>query len=369
MLKTNYDDLSSMREGDTKPRRKLSAGVIAVICLLTLIIIAVAILIIYNLLSNVELEEKQSEAPAVTEGAEQDIQTPVVPEAIASPADAPAASSGEAPDFSQSTSASSLANAAKPVSYDAAVQYHDYVMQAGDTLESVAAGNNITIQTLISINQIKNLSAAMEGTKLRIPDRNGRLYTVEEGDMLSSITKKFNLSMGWKTLQEINNLKAETIFVGQQIFIPDETTVQSISHAASGIDFKSPLRGGKTTGYYGQSVVDPVSKSTIYLEGVLIGASDGAVVAASSSGTVMDVAYSTGNMAGFFVRISHDGGYSSYYYFLDQDSIKVSVSDKVDPGDPLGTISASSSPFGTPALYFKIEQNGIMLDPNQWFEN
>ncbi len=368
MLKTNYDDLSSMREGNTKPRRKLSAGVIAVICLLTLIIIAVAILIIYNLLSNVELEEMQSEAPVVAEETEQDIQTPVVPETIASPADAPAASA-QAPDFSQSTSASSLAHAAKPVSYDDAVQYHDYVMQPGETLESVAAKNNITIQTLISINQIKNLSAAMEGTKLRIPDRNGRLYTVEEGDMLSSITKKFNLSMGWKTLQEINNLKAETIFVGQQIFIPDETTVQSISHAASGIDFKSPLRGGKTTGYYGQSVVDPVSKSTIYLEGVLIGASDGAVVAASSSGTVMDVAYSTGNMAGFFVRISHDGGYSSYYYFLDQDSIKVSVSDKVDPGDPLGIVSASSSPFGTPVLYFKIEQNGIMLDPNQWFEN
>lgn len=357
-----YDDYSSMNDTDGRSGGKRNKVLVAVVVFLVLIIIAVAVLIIVNLASS----DKPSTGAVTSADSAQNaesgpqMEAPVVPQTVQS--------ADTVPDFSQSTTAASLSQTNRPA-YDNQVVYTTYVMQEGDTLESIAQKSGITLQTIISVNQIKNLAAVIPGTELSIPDRSGRLYTVEEGDMLSSITKKFNLSMGWKTLQEINGLKAETIFVGQTLFIPDETAVQSISYSAGGIDFVSPLKGGKTVGYYNQSVQDPVSKNNILLDGLLISAPDGSAVTAAAAGTVMDVAYSTGQMAGFFVRISHDGGYSSYYCFLDQDSISVNVSDKVDAGAVLGKISASASPFGTACLLFKIEQSGIMLDPNQWFDN
>lgn len=376
MLKSNYDDLSSIKEENQKSKRKLSPAVIAVISLLTLIIIAVAVLIIYNVLSKVDpaagTNTVAASAPAADAGETISLEPPSVPESASTsvpvPEPATATPSTANPDFSQTTTAQSLSSAAA-VDYEDAVQYQDYTMQNGDTLDSVAQKFGVTLQTILSINQIKNPSAIVTGTTISIPDRSGRLYTVEEGDMLSSITRKFGLSMGWKTLQEVNGLKAEKIYVGQTLFIPDETAVQSISFAAGGIAFKNPLSGGTTIGYYGQSRVDPVSKSNIILDGLLISASEGAVVKAAASGTVMDVAFDSRGNKGFFIKIAHDGGYNSYYYYLDSESIKVSVSDKVDIGDSLGTLSSASSPYNSPTLFFQIEQNTIMLDPSVFFGN
>jgi lipoprotein NlpD len=362
MIKTNYDDLSNMPEGGQKPKRKLSNAFIAVICLLTVIIIAVAILIIYNMLSKVEAPQAAASAPAVEQTVDE-----TAPAATAdTEPEIPAPAAPVVPDFSQVSTAQSLGNAAKP-SYEDQVQYQEYTLGKGETLETVASKFGITIQTILSVNQIKNPSAVVEGTKITVPDRSGRLYTVEEGDMLSSITKKSNLSMGWKTLQEVNGLKGESIFVGQKLFIPDETAVESISFAASGIEFKSPLKGGTMIAYYGQSQLNPSTKTTEILNGILIAGSEGAAVTAASSGTVMDTAYDATGSQGYYVKISHDGGYNSYYCFLDMNSIKVGVSDKVDIGDEIGSISSGSSPYGSPTLYFKIEQNGIMLDPSVFF--
>lgn len=369
MLKTNYDDLSSMSEGGQKSRKKLSKAVVAVICLLTLIIIAVAVLIIYNLLSKVEAPtagttvaqtssfDVPSEAPAeavpeASGSTEATVLSPNIPET--------------ALEFNQGTTAASLKDTSRK-SFDAEVKYQNYTLVGSETLETVASKFNVSIQTLLSINQIKNPAAVVAGTSIMIPDRNGRYYTVEKDDTLSYIVNKFNLTIGWKTLMEINGLKGEGIFVGQKLFIPDESSVESISFAASGIDFSSPLSKGHVVAYYGQSQVNPGTKASKLLDGILISGSEGASINAASFGTVMDVAYDASKEMGFFVKISHEGGYNSYYCFLNSDSVSVSVSDKVDAGQKIGTISSESSPYDSPTLLFKIEQNGIMLDPSVFF--
>lgn len=351
MSKRDYDDISTYE--DTKAKKKLSPAVTLIIVLITLIIIAVIGLVIINFLKKTPsikdtinvTPPKQEQVGEMNKEPEpqvvQEIQTPVITE----------------PDFSNTTTAMNLSKTTK-TNLDGQVIYQNYTMVEGDTLESVANKFGITLQTILSVNQIKNPSAVVAGSLLQIPDRSGRRYVVEDGDMLSSITRKFKLNMGWKTLQEINGLKSESIKVGQVLFIPDEAAISSPSVIAKALEFKAPV-AGTTIAYYGQSLENPVTKQNMIMDGILISTTQNALIKAAASGVVMDIAHDS-NQDSFFVKLSHDGNYSTYYYNLDPDSIRVEIGQKLNIGEELGLLKSNS-------LYFKIEQDMIMLDPAAFF--
>ena len=196
---------------------------------------------------------------------------------------------------------------------------------------------------------------------LRIPDRDGQLYTVQSGDSLSIITNRFNPSLGWKTLQELNGLRSEVIFPGQKIFIPS-AQVDDDGSLASFDRFVRPA-DGRITGLYGQTVVYGTSENIVVLQGIWIEGSPDAPVAASGTGVVVDA----GNVPdglGRFVVLSHENGYRTTYGHLGQASVK--VGDQVKQGQQVGTMGNSGN-IGRTALYFSIEQEGVALNPANFF--
>jgi len=240
------------------------------------------------------------------------------------------------------------------------VKYTEYVIQEGDSLDSIAQKFGLTRETIISVNQIKSTTSLFIGSILQIPDRNGTLYTVKEGDTLSSIVQTLNLTLGWKALSDVNGLRNETVNVGDKLFIPlesvQETGTLNVSLEPS---FSLPNDSAITVALYNQKVADPLGNSAIQLDGILLQASDGSPVTAAEAGTVIDRGFNDNGTG--FIKILHSSGYTTYYDYVS--NICVNSTDRVSKGDIIGYFANGSTNLLNPTIFFRIEQDGIPLDP------
>ena len=375
MGRDSYDDMvSPSRSGRGRKRGGSKAGIIAalgiVICLLAVIV--------YIFVSppkeesvsrekqqqiNVEVKkiedvtpEVKTEVPVTATNTVTPTVTKIEEVQSTTPLEVNSVSVAPTKVSTPTTTARDLSSALNTSTSTGAVKFVSHTVSEGEDLASIAAMYGLKTETLISVNKIKNIAAIVPGTVLSIPDRNGRYYTVQEGDMLSTIVHKFNPELGWKKLQEINGLKSENIKVGQELFIPDVEEDNSSVVSVSALTFTKPV-DGSITANFGQRV-DGQALSGIYMT-----ASAGSAVKAVQKGAVIDAG--NDSALGRFVIILHDEGYKSYYYYLE--TVTVKVGSEVVQGDVIGSIGTSNQKFTRPTLYFKLEQNGIALDPGFFF--
>jgi LysM repeat protein len=106
-----------------------------------------------------------------------------------------------------------------------------YTVQPGDTLGAIARRFGTTVTELVRINNITNPDALQVGQKLTVPGTGGgaavnvpaagqgKSYTVQRGDTLLSIARRFGLTV--KQLQAANNItNPDRIYPGQVLTIP-----------------------------------------------------------------------------------------------------------------------------------------------------
>ena len=240
------------------------------------------------------------------------------------------------------------------------VKYTDYTIQEGDSLDSIAQKFGLSRETIISVNQIRNTTSLWIGSTLSIPDRDGTMYTVKEGDTLSSIVQQLNLSLGWKALSDVNGLKSDDVEPGQKLFIPLESVQESGTLSVQEEPtFVLPASDAVTVGLYNQKVPNPIGTNAIQLDGILMQAAEGTAVCASEAGTVIDKGFND-NGSGF-VKILHSSGYTTFYNYLSE--VCVNTTDRVSKGDVLGYFANGTTNLLSPTIFFKIEQDGISLDP------
>ena len=202
------------------------------------------------------------------------------------------------------------------------VQFTSHIVQAGEDLHSIALQYGLKVQTLVSINEIRNVQAVTEGAALKIPDRDGRYYTVREGDMLSTIVRTQNLPIGWMTLQELNGLPNERIYVGQKLFIPDTSSTASSQYTdIAPIQFIKPAPG-------------PSPQASIRSQAEFESEPPaGEPIRASADGEVADTGFEADGQARYVI-LSHEGGYRTSYHNLG--SVEVSGGGSVAQGESLG---------------------------------
>ena len=72
-----------------------------------------------------------------------------------------------------------------------------YYVKSGDTLSKIAKANGMSIAKLVSLNpQIKNINLIHVGDKVYLsPDTIEEYYTVQKGDTLGAIARKFNIAL------------------------------------------------------------------------------------------------------------------------------------------------------------------------------
>jgi murein DD-endopeptidase MepM/ murein hydrolase activator NlpD len=288
--------------------------------------------------------EKVHDAPVVTPPEPKQVEAVVKPSGQATP----------------SNTAVSLSDTKSVAVGKNMVQFVTHKVAEGEDLATIAKTYGLKIQTIVSVNQIRNVNAIQPGIEIRIPDRDGQMYEVKDGDMLSTIARSYNL--GWKSLMEVNGLNNEMIKPGQQLFIPDATASSSSALAdIATVSFQKPVSGA-ITGKYGQLSGDPADAGA--LDGILIEGKAGDAVKAAADGDVVDAGYEQKGK-GRFVVINHGNGYRTTYAHLDYVEVKSGA--KVSKGQVLGSIGTSGTTYKVPTLYFSIEQNGISLNPVDFF--
>ncbi len=110
---------------------------------------------------------------------------------------------------------------------------------------------------------------------------------------------------------------------------------------------------------------DPMgSGTTKYHSAIDIGAPYGTTLRATNSGKVIAVSYET--YGGYYIAIDHGGGYSSRYYHLSAQSVK--VGQQVTRGDIIGRTGNSGRYTTGPHLHFEIHApnssgKSVAVDP------
>ena len=381
MGRESYDDMI----GPERPRRKAGGARVGLIAVLGVLICAIIVLVILilNPAPAPAAEAEDAESVSVTVREPEVIARQEEGTAPATVAEAPSAESAPevvatpeaaAPVVEQKPAATVTASTLRPadtvrttavdlMSAQELASFNDtdrlvyltHTVQEGEDLQSIAASYGRDVDTLISVNRIRNLTAIQPGVSLQIPNMDGRLYTVQEGDMLSTIAQRFSPSLGWQTLMDINGLDSENIRVGQELFIPQEPAQEETGLQAVSLTFSRPLEGTvyATNGTY---------FNNFEVRGILMTANAGSPVMAAADGVVVDA--QRDSQMGRTLVIQHEEGYKTTYAGLE--TVSASVGDEVSSGQVIGTIG-TSSPFGRPTLYFRIEQGGIQLDPALFF--
>lgn len=102
--------------------------------------------------------------------------------------------------------------------------YKDYVVQKGDSLWTIANKNNTTVDEIKRINNLTSNMLSI-GQVLKLPTQDKveevEMYTVQKGDSLYSIAKKFGVTVD--EIKSLNNLTSNNLSIGQQLMIKSTT--------------------------------------------------------------------------------------------------------------------------------------------------
>ena len=112
------------------------------------------------------------------------------------------------------------------VSYSPTNMEGYYIVKKGDSLWSIASKNNTTVDNIKKLNNLSSnnlsvgqvLKLSYDAKKEDIKESN--IYTVKKGDSLWLIANKYGTTID--ELKNANNLKSNTLSIGQTLIIPEK---------------------------------------------------------------------------------------------------------------------------------------------------
>jgi spore coat assembly protein SafA len=115
-----------------------------------------------------------------------------------------------------------------------------YIVNHGDTLKTVAALFNTTLDALLNLNPtITNANLIYAGQRLNVPTPgtvppvtpppSGQSYTVQKGDTMKKIAERFGVSLDVliKANPQVTNINL--IYIGQKLNVPSGVTVYVVT--------------------------------------------------------------------------------------------------------------------------------------------
>ena len=216
----------------------------------------------------------------------------------------------------------------------------DYIVQPGDTLQSIADANNISVNTLAWANDLMSSSAVKTGQDLTILPIDGVLHVVKSGDTLSAIASKYKAQSD--DVISYNDLaNQDDIYIGDILIIPGgvmpkkSVPIPIINNQIPLADnfFIYPSQGIITQGLHYLNAVDLANKC-------------GTPIYAAASGTVQRAVFNNQwNLGkGNYVTILHINGTVTYYGHFE--TIFVKPGDKVNVGDRIGLMGRTGNATG-----------------------
>ncbi|MDR2965878.1 MAG: M23 family metallopeptidase [Treponema sp.] len=236
-----------------------------------------------------------------------------------------------------------------------ALFYDSYKVQRGENISGLAINLGLNQDSIISVNKITNTRLLQTGRVLLIPNQDGILHTIRNGETLSAIAERYKVEQN--VIQTANELFSDTISVGADLFIPGAKLDWIRLQEINGDLFIWPVRGVITSGYGYRR--DPFNSGRRQFHtGIDIRGSHGTPVRSAMSGRVSQVG--SDRVLGNYVIISHHSGYRTLYAHLSV--IRTRTGAYVAAGERIGDVGSTGLSTGS-HLHFTVYKNGVTVNP------
>jgi murein DD-endopeptidase MepM/ murein hydrolase activator NlpD len=242
----------------------------------------------------------------------------------------------------------------------------NYTVQPGDTVSKIAKKFGISTDTIRWENKLTSIKAIKPGQTLRILPVTGIAHRVSHGETVYSIAKRYNVSpqgiVDWP-FNSFANDETFALAVGQILIVPDGVMPKAKPWEPRRY-FAQKTPGTGTLAGTGQFVWPTEGNISQryrwYHKAIDIANRAAPDVVAADSGTVIVTGWPSPWAYGNRIMIDHGNGFITLYAHLSR--IYVSVGQKVSQGQVIGRMGSTGRSTGT-HLHFEIRKGRIATNP------
>ena len=226
-----------------------------------------------------------------------------------------------------------------------------YTIREGDDLSHVAEMYDVTVNTIVWANDLKDSKDIHKGDVLVILPFVGIRHKVEKGESIASIVKKYGADLD-AVLQYNDLASSDSLAVGDELMIPGGEIVAPVSTTKSKTVAQGSSKSTKTSGssswlinpapgsietqgIHGHNGVDLASRGGAHIP--ILAAAAGHVIVSKSSG------WNGGY--GQYIVIQHNNGEQTLYGHLSKNL--VGIGDSVNQGEQIGVMGSTGESTGT----------------------
>jgi len=244
-----------------------------------------------------------------------------------------------------------------------------YTVAEGDTISEIADKFNVSTNTILWENNLGARDFIKPGQTLQILPVTGLTYTIKRGDTLPAIAARYRAKD--EDIAEVNKLAdASGLKIGAKIIIPDgippaapsQAIARTPSRASIGDIFKP---AAPATGRFNWPTIS--RRISQYFRGwrhtgLDIPAPTGQPVYAAESGVVITSGWSSGGY-GYYIIIDHGDGVQTLYGH--NSHLSVERGDRVTKGQVIGSVGSTGRSTG-PHIHFEVRIDGNRVNPLQY---
>lgn len=220
-----------------------------------------------------------------------------------------------------------------------------YEVKKGDTIGGIARLYGVSKNTIVWANDLKSETVRLGDTLVILP-MTGIRHTIQKGETVSSIAKKYNADA--EDIYKFNGIgSGQKLTVGEVVLVPDgeSTAVPAKQKISNLITTKigwlvRPISGGRRSqGIHGHNGVDLANK----IGTSVVAAADGRVILAKAGG------WNGGY--GSMIIVLHSNGVQTLYSHLS--AVYVNTGQTVSQGTVIGALGNTGKSTG-PHLHFEV---------------
>ena len=242
----------------------------------------------------------------------------------------------------------------------------EYEVQQGDTLSTIAEKFNVSIDTIRWQNDLPSENSIKVGQNLEILPVTGISHSVKKGDTVYSIAKKYDVDPQVIVNYPFNTFTNDETFelaIGQSVIVPDGVKPAEIPWSpVARVKQTTPDAGSVVaSGAFVWPASGQISQRFVwYHPGLDIANRAAPAVLAADSGKVVVAGWPDGYGYGNRVIIDHGNGYKTLYAHLSQSYVVAGQS--VSRGASIGKMGSTGRSTGI-HLHFEVIRNGVNINP------
>lgn len=232
-----------------------------------------------------------------------------------------------------------------------------YSVEQGDTLAKIADKFDVSVDTIKWANDLKRDSLSV-GQELKIPPVTGVVHKVREGETIYSIAKKYKTDAQKIVnfpFNDFTDLESFALAVGQTLVVPDGVAV-----AAPAILRPLPPIAAGGTGQFLWPAGGAITQYPVWYHNAVDIANNAAPGIAAADGGVVTLVEYLRYGYGQHIIIDHGNGLATLYAHLRD--IYVQAGDRVARGQIIGQMGSTGRSSGT-HLHFEVRKNGSIVNP------